>query len=41
VSQASKEEEEIRMQNRDSFYMQILGSKGRAEDWEEYHPWYT
>jgi hypothetical protein len=27
VSQASKEEEEIRMQNRDNFYMGILGQQ--------------
>jgi hypothetical protein len=41
VSQASKEEEEICMQNRDNFYMQILGSKGEQRDWEEDQPWYT
>jgi hypothetical protein len=41
VSQASKEEEEIHMQIWDNFYMEILGSKGGAEGWEEDQPWYT
>jgi hypothetical protein len=32
VSQARKEEEEICMQNRDNFYIQILGSKEGQRD---------
>jgi hypothetical protein len=31
----------IHMQNRDGFYMQILGSKRGVEFWEEKHPWYA